>query len=132
VSLLGYGSGDALPAGGDTTDKRHLDLMAHEGAFQANALPLAAIYVIADRRDDVPSPAQISALKGHEALMALVARTYMNYVLDSTLRVRALTVFARLASQVSPHPPADRPIVRHDADALGALTDAILADLSSL
>jgi hypothetical protein len=123
-----YGSEEALPAGGDTTDKRHLDLTGPEGAFQAEPLPLGAIYVIAERRADVASSAQISALKGHEALMALVARTYMNYVLDSTLRVRALTVFARLAAQV----PIRQLIVRHDADALGALTDAILADLASL
>jgi len=60
--------------------------------------------------------------------MALVARTYMNYVLDSTLRVLALTVFARLAAQV----PIRQLIVRPDAEALGELTDAILADLASL
>jgi hypothetical protein len=121
-----YGRDDALPEGGDT--KRHLDLTGPEDAFQPEPLPLGAIYVIADRREDVPSPAQISALRGHEALMALVARTYMNYVLDSTLRVRALTVFARLAAQL----PIRQLIVRHDAAALGDLADAILEDLATL
>jgi len=98
------------------------------GRVPGRGLPLAATYVIAERRDDVTAPATITGLKGHEALIALVARTYTNYVLDSTLRVRALTVFARLAAQV----PIRQLIVRHDADNLGALTDAILADLASL
>ena len=123
-----YGSEDALPRGTDTTDKRHLDLTAQEGAFQAEALPLAAIYVLADRQAGLATAASVKDLTGHQALMALVARTYMNYVLDVSLRVRALTVFARLAAQV----PIRQLTVRHDAESLGELTDAILGDLASL
>ncbi len=123
-----YGSEDALPRGTDTTDKRHLDLTAQEGAFQSEALPLAAIYVLADRQPGLAAAASVMDLTGHQALMALVARTYMNYVLDVDLRVRALTVFARLAAQV----PIRQLTVRHDAESLGELTDAILGDLATL
>ena len=108
-----YGSDEALPGGGGDADKRHLDLTAGDGAFQAEALPLAAIYVIADRRKDLDTPVVITPLKGHEALMALVARTYMNYVLDADLRVRALTVFARLAAQVPIRQPSPVTIRSH-------------------
>jgi len=123
-----YGSENALPHGGDTTDKRHLDLTADGNAFQAAPVPLAAIYVLGDRRADLESSVAIVGLNGHEALMALVARTFMNYVLDAELRARALDVFARLAAQV----PVRQLTVRDNADDLGAATDAILADVRRL
>ena len=120
-----YGAEDALPHGGDTTDKRHLELTAVGNRFPAGPVPLGAIYVLHERRADLDRPVAIDDLKGHEALMALVARTFMNYVLDAELRTRALDVFSRLATRV----PVRKLTVRDDASDLGALTDAILADV---
>ncbi len=120
-----YGTEDALPHGGDTTDKRHLELTADGTRFPAGPVPLGAIYVLHERRPDLDRPAAIDDLKGHEALMALVSRTYMNYVLDAELRTRALDVFARLAARV----PVRQLTVRDDATDLGAVTEAILADV---
>ena len=123
-----YGAEDALPHGGDTTDKRHLEMTAVGNRFAAAPVPLGAIYVLHERRTDLDQPVAIARLKGHEALMALVARTFMNYVLDAELRTRALDVFARLAARV----PVRQLTVRDDAADLGALTDAVLADVRRL
>jgi hypothetical protein len=120
-----YGAEDALPHGGDTTDKRHLELTADGNRLPAGPVPLDAIYVLHERRPDLDRPVAIDDLKGHEALMALVARTFMNYVLDAGLRTRALDVFSRLAARV----PVRKLTVRDDASDLGAVTDAILADV---
>lgn len=120
-----YGAEDALPHGGDTTDKRHLELTAGGNRFPAGSVPLGAIYVLHERRPDLDRPVAIADLKGHEALMALVSRTYMNYVLDAELRTRALDVFAHLAARV----PVRQLTVRDNAADLGALTDAIVADV---
>ncbi len=120
-----YGAEDALPHGGDTTDKRHLELTAGGNRFPAGPVPLGAIYVLRERRPDLDRPVVIADLKGHEALMALVARTYMNYVLDAELRTRALDVFARLAARV----PVRQLTVRDAAADLGAVVDAIVADV---
>ncbi len=120
-----YGAEDALPHGGDTTDKRHLELAAGGNRFPAAPVPLGAIYVLHERRPDLDRPVAIDDLKGHEALMALVSRTYMNYVLDAELRTRALDVFARLAARV----PVRQLTVRDDTAGLGAVTEAIVADV---
>jgi hypothetical protein len=120
-----YGAEDALPHGGDTTDKRHLELPANRNPLPAGPVPLGAIYVLHERRPDLDAPVVIDDLRGHEALMALVARTFMNYVLDAGLRTRALDVFARLASRV----PVRRLTVRDSAADLDAVVDAILADV---
>ena len=127
VSAL-FGSEDALPFGGDATDKRHLDLSVQGNGFHAESLPLGAVYVLNERRADLDSPASITPLKGHGALMALIARTYMNYVLDAGLRGRAFDVFSRLAAQV----PVRQVTVRGNAGELGALTETILADFRML
>ncbi len=120
-----YGAEDALPHGGDTTDKRRLELTADGNGFPAEPVPLGSIYVLDERRPDLDRPVAIDDLKGHEALMALVARTFMNYVLDAELRTRALDVFSRLATRV----PVRKLTVRDNAADLDAVTDAILADV---
>jgi hypothetical protein len=118
-----YGSEGALPRAAD--EKHHLDLGAAADRFQAVPLPLGAIYVLEARSPDQGRAAAITPLKGHAALMALVARTYMNYVLDAGLRARALDVFSRLAARV----PVRQLTARDDANALGELREAILEDL---
>jgi hypothetical protein len=128
-----YGAEDALPRGAD--EKHHLDLATGQGSgigeqgsghrFHPAPLPLGAIYVLAARDPRLDRPAAITPLKGHAALMALVARTYMNYVLDAGLRARAFDQFSRLAASV----PVRQLTVRHDAGGLTELTGAILLDL---
>lgn len=127
-----YGAEDALPRGAD--EKHHLELTARQesgigdqgsGGLHPAPLPLGAIYVLEGRDPQLDRPAAITPLKGHAALMALVARTYMNYVLDAGLRARAFDLFSRLAASV----PVRQLTVRQDADSLGDIRDAILQDL---
>jgi hypothetical protein len=121
-----YGAEDALPPGFDA--KRHLDISASGDDARNERLPLGAIYVLEDRRADLATPVEITPLRGHAALMALVALTYMNYVLDGALRARALDVFSRLAATV----PIRQVIVRDNVEDLGAIRDGILRDFNSL
>lgn len=121
-----YGSEDAVPPGPD--GKRQLDLGAAVGAFQSAALPLTCIYVLEDRTAGLASAAELSALHGQAALMALVARTYMNCVLDGPLRARAFDVFATVATRI----PVRRLVARDGTSELAALADAILDDLARL
>jgi hypothetical protein len=100
-----YGSPDVLPrltpADGASAwwDKRGLDLLGSSYQFQRHPLPLAAVYLLGDS-----SPGEEFSIVGcppsHPTLMALVANTYVNYLLDSAMRSRELPLLGRLINRV--------------------------------
>ena len=75
------------------------------GGFERRRLPLAAIYVLADRSND--RDARIEKLSGRASVLALVANSYTGYLLDPAMRAEELSFLTRLAAQRSD--PAARP-----------------------
>lgn len=119
-----YGAPDALPRLTPTWDKRFLDLTESEGRGQAQPLPLAAIYLLTAREPDPGIPC-VEHPSTVESLMALVANTSANYLLDDTLRGHEFECLSDVVSSV----PVRR-LVRDDNTALvPALCDMIVRDV---
>lgn len=118
-----FGSQDALPRITPTWDKRYMALREGDCRFAKASLPLGAIYILGIRDPTLRVPV-IEEAAGSEALMALVANTYVSYLLDREMRRREFDLLGRLAAAVPIRfirPPAD-------ASALASLQDAIMAD----
>lgn len=93
-----FGSADALPRITPTWDKRYLDLSGPEAGFQTEPLPLAAVYLLAER---VPgNRARIYPMAARQALMALVAESYSRRCLEASQRADEFDVLSRLVSRV--------------------------------
>jgi hypothetical protein len=126
VSTL-YGSPDALPRLTPTWDKRYLDLNGTRFRFQEEPLPLAAVYILGKRRHDPLAPF-VEALPPHPGMMALVANTYGNYLLDKAMRAQE---FAEL-SRIVDHVPIRRVTPHCDPAEISKLCQTILADFGKL
>ena len=118
-----YGPAATLPKLTPTWDKCYLDLTQDKYEFQQHPLPLAAIYVLAERRDDTGAPF-VSDLAPAEALMALIANTYATYLMDKQMRVREFELLPRLLNSIS-----IRRVTPHSDPAfIGELCRTILED----
>jgi hypothetical protein len=82
-----------------TWDKRYLDLTDEGYVFQSDPLPLAGIYLLAERRDDPTAPF-VEQVSPSEGLLALVGNSYTNYMLDRRMRGSEFEVLSRLLDQV--------------------------------
>jgi hypothetical protein len=121
-----YESPDALPRLIPDWDKRRLDLGEQGTRFESRCLPLGAIYVLGERRPD-PAP-YVTAIRSQSALLALVADTYANKILDRKMRALEFAVLGRLVTTV----PIRRVCPHEDASRLENLCKVIREDLSSL
>jgi hypothetical protein len=122
-----FGSSDLLPLQTPNWDKRYLDLNEKGYKFQAEPLPLRAIYVLDERDADTRAPS-IEPLPPSVAVTRLIANAYVSHLLDGAMRARDFDVLARLASAV----PVRR-VVPHSAAAyLPKLRDVILGDVHDL
>src|SRR5262249_31080406 len=77
----------------------HLDLTRDGYQSESEPLPLAAVYLLDERRDD-PSAPRVDALTSREGLMALVGNTYASSLLDRELRAREFALLSRLIARV--------------------------------
>jgi hypothetical protein len=124
-----YGSYDALPrltpAGGINGwwDKRYLDLQENGNGFQEIPLPLAAIYMIDERRCEPAAPALEPMALG-TGLIRLVSNSYVNYLLDGPSRAHEFSLLGRLAACV----PLRNLIPHSDPAYLGRLCELVLQD----
>ena len=125
VEML-YGSSEALPRFTPDWDKRRLDLGEYGTHFESRALPLGAIYVLSERRPD-PAPC-VESMEPRKALLALVADTYANKILDREMRASEFAVLGRLVTSV----PVRRLCAHQDARPLEELCKAIRKDFDSL
>jgi hypothetical protein len=128
-AALLFGSAETLPRicpRHPTWDKRYLDLTQDGYRFQAEPLPLGAVYFLSGRRDDVVAP-YAEPVAAPEALLTLVAHTYTNYLLDKSLRAREFEVLSRLVR----HVPVRRVVPHAAPTRIWELCDAILADFAS-
>ncbi len=126
VSRL-FGSPDALPRLIPNWEKCYLDLNDSTFSFQSQGLPLGAVYVLGPRRDDISAP-HANALDDREGLLALVANSYSNYLLDSGMRGREFELLGKLMRSV----PV-RQVTAHASSALlPKLCQVIVDDLQHL
>jgi hypothetical protein len=122
-----FGTEDALPRITPTWDKRYLALDQSENRFQSSSLPLVAIYILGEREAELTAPV-IEEVVGGEAIMALVANTYVNYLLDRDMRAREFDVLSRLLAGV----PVRRVRPAADTSKVFALCESISADAKRL
>lgn len=105
-----YGWAAKLPKLTPTWDKRYLDLTKDKYKFQQEPLPLAAIYLLGERKDEGPS---ISEIAPQDRLISLVANTYASYLMDKTMRAREFETLNRILKtvpmrKITPHPETRR------------------------
>jgi hypothetical protein len=110
VNML-FGSPEALSRFTPDWEKRRLDLGNQGARFESRALPLGAIYILGERRPD-PAP-YLEKMRPQNALLALVAETYANRILDREMRASEFAVLGRLVTtipirQLHAHEDADR------------------------
>jgi hypothetical protein len=122
-----FGSGDALPRITPTWNKMYLALNTGSLRFQSSPLPLEAIYIFYEREDGLAAPA-IDELPRGEAIVDLIAHTYVNYLLDRDMRAREFDVLSRLLARV----PVRRIRPQADASKVFDLCEAIAADARQL
>jgi len=104
-----FGSESALPTITSTWDKRFLALDQNGCRFATEPLPLAAIYVLGER-EGLLGASVIEEVRGNDAFVTLVANTYVNYLLDRSMRSREFDVLSRVVASIpvrSVRPPAD-------------------------
>jgi hypothetical protein len=95
-----FGSEDALPRISPTWDKRYMPLGHNGQPFASKPLPLGAIYIL-DRRETTRTAPVVEKISGEDAFMALVANTYVNYLLDQDMRAEEFDVLSRVVSKIA-------------------------------
>jgi len=118
-----FGSEDALPRITPTWDKRYIPLGQNGYRFAARPLPLGAIYIL-DRGEAVLNAPVVEEVSGKQAFIALVANTYVNYLLDQDMR----RIEFELLGRVVPGIPVRRVLMPSEPSAIFDLCDAIEAD----
>jgi hypothetical protein len=121
-----YGSEEIFPRLAPEWDKRKLPLGTHGMPFEARALPVAAIYLFADRSVD-HAPRLESATR-KPSLLSLLANTYATNLLDAAMRAEEFTVLDRLVASV----PVRILTAHTDPSRIQHLCDLIYSDFQSL
>ena len=117
------GSEQALPLITPTWGKHYLPLGEAGHRFQSAQLPLGAIYLLGERDPDRKLPV-IEEVFASDALMNLVANTYVNYLLDRGMRLSEFDLLSRLVARV----PVRRLCPSDDPSAVLAMCEAVAAD----
>jgi hypothetical protein len=124
ASLLG--SSEALPKITPSWEKRFLLLDGVRAKFESKKAPVGVVYIFAERTCEENAP-RIEGLGMRDALLELVQRTYMNWVLDRDQRGAELDVLTKLVASV----PV-RTIVPHvDPARLEVLCEMLIKDAES-
>jgi len=118
-----FGAEDALPRITPTWEKRYLPLGQNGQHLALSPLPLGAIYILDSRESSLTAPI-IEGVPGKEAFMALVANTYVNYLLDQDMRRTEFDVLGRVVSEI----PVRRVRPPAESSAIFNLCEAIEAD----
>jgi len=114
-----YGSEEALPRATPGWDKRFLDLTR----FHQHPLPLGAVYLLGERLSN-SAELEAEAVPRQEAFTGLIANSYMNYLLDGTMRAQEFETFGRVVGDV----PVRRVRPHQDPAYLLSLCGIILHD----
>lgn len=118
-----FGSTDALPRLTPSWDKRFVDLTRGPYRREERALPLAAIYFLDDRGPDAAAP-RLEWLPPAAALLALVANTQANRLLDARMRAQEFPCLGRLVASLG----VRRLVPPDGLDRLEELCDLVVED----
>ena len=117
-----FGSEEGLPRITPTWEKRFLALDQDGYHFQANPIPLGAIYCL-EPRDATSSVSSFETMNPASSLISLVGDTYVNYLLDAQMRSHEFTFLSRLVAGVpvrSVKAPDDPSRLREFAESIAA------------
>lgn len=109
------GSEEALPRITPTWEKRYLVLDENGLGFASKPLPLGVIYLLDEREPGLAAPV-FEEIAGGDAVAALVANTYVNYLLDRDMRSTEFDVLSRIVARIPirrVRPTADPAAVFH-------------------
>jgi hypothetical protein len=121
-----HGPHEQLPRLSPDWDKRRLALGTAGTAFASQALPLAAIYLFADRASD--SAPRVAPAPAKTSLLSLVANTYANNLLDRAMRADEFAFLDRLVGQI----PVRLLTPHTDSAYMDQLCSLIYSDFQSL
>lgn len=121
-----FGAPDALPLLTPNWDKRYLDLTGEDHRFQADALPLAAIYILGDRSED--TAARVEAIPTNVGMIELVANAYTPHMKDKAARAQEFELLRHVVTKV----PLRRAIPSADFARVSRLCEVILNDFHAL
>ena len=122
-----FGSEEALPRITPTWQKRYMALGLNGLGFSTKPLPLRAIYLLGEREAALATPV-VEEVAASDALVALVANTYVNYLLDRDMRSREFDVLSRVVAGI----PIRRVIPTADPSTVRDLCEVIASDAKQL
>jgi hypothetical protein len=93
------GSAEASPFAEPAVEKSQMILDGSNRRFQGEALPLAAIYILAERSSEA-STTTAGSIPPQEAFIALASNTYANKMLDTPMRAREFRELGELVRSV--------------------------------
>jgi hypothetical protein len=121
-----YGSAETLPRFIPNYEKRCLSLGKRELRFEDNPLPLAAIYILGERRGD-PAPI-MEQITPQRAFLALVANTFATNAIERSMRAKEFEILGHLVPRVR-----IRQVFAHqDASRISDFCDLIFRDMEEL
>ena len=128
-----FKSEDALPRITPAWNKRYMPLGQSGHRFASRPLPLGAIYIL-DSRDTALSAPVVEEICGEEAFMALLANTYVNYLIDRDMRRTEFDVLSRVVSEIPirrVRPPAEPSAVFDLCEAIASDAKQVMASVPS-
>jgi hypothetical protein len=93
------GSEGALPQITPTWEKRYMALDENGLGFASKPLSLGVIYLLDKREPRLAAPV-FEEIAGGDAVAALVAHTYVNYLLDRDMRSAEFDVLSRIVARI--------------------------------
>jgi hypothetical protein len=122
-----YGPDKKLPSFSPNWDKRLLSLAGNNLRFEAQALPLGAIFVLGER-GSAPDAPFLEQLTLREGMLALVANSYATNLLDKEMRACEFEFLGRMLGRV----PIRRLLPREDPARSDELCDVIFQSCGAI
>jgi hypothetical protein len=116
-----YGPEKKLPSFSASWDKRLLSLAGNHLKFEAQPLPLGAIFVLGERSSLANAPL-IESMNPKESLLSLVANSFATNLLDNEMRAHEFKFFGQMLRSV----PVQRLTPHEDPGQIGQLCDVVL------
>jgi hypothetical protein len=117
------GSEEVLPRISPTWEKCYMGLDENGLGFASKPLPLGVIYLLDEREPGLAAPL-FEEIVGGDAVAALVANTYVNYLLDRDMRSAEFDVLSRILARI----PIRRIRPTADLAAVFDLSEVIVSD----